>query len=159
MDKLSEEASLASDQDSLLIAQNLSTSSRQGKGVKLMTVHAAKGLEFRIVFIVGLEQGLFPHEPNDPSDGTIEHAEEERRLFYVALTRARERVYLSHSTVRNIYGEQRVNLPSEFISDISSELFEPNSRSDLKTPKGPTSESGRNYLPDITDKYDAPDWL
>ncbi|HEY4483237.1 MAG TPA: UvrD-helicase domain-containing protein [Candidatus Paceibacterota bacterium] len=150
--KLIEEASLASDQDSLMHKSSKT-------GVKLMTVHAAKGLEFRIVFIVGLEQGLFPHEPNDPSDGTIEHAEEERRLFYVALTRARERVYLSHSTVRNIYGEQRVNLPSEFISDIPSELFEPNSRSDLKTPKGPTSESGRNYLPDITDKYDAPDWL
>ena len=144
--KLIEEASLASDQDSLLIAQNLSTSSRQGKGVKLMTVHAAKGLEFRIVFIVGLEQGLFPHEPNDPSDATVEHEEEERRLFYVALTRARERVYLSHSTVRTIYGEQRINLPSEFISDIPTDLFE---QAIIEvTPSTPRNRA-RGLLPDI----------
>lgn len=106
IEKLLTESALASDQDDLEKPQN---------GIKLMTVHASKGLEFDYVFIVGLEQGLFPHE---------EDGEEERRLFYVALTRARKRVYLSWSQIRTIFGAQKVNSPSEFISDIEEEHLE-----------------------------------
>lgn len=100
MDDLLTEVALASDQDEL---------QQPKEGIKLMTVHAAKGLEFDYVFIVGLEQGLFPHE---------EDSEEERRLFYVALTRARKGIYLSWAQIRTIFGAQKVNMPSEFIDDI-----------------------------------------
>src|SRR5690606_1539642 len=86
--------------------------------VRLMTVHAAKGLEFPYVFITGLEEGLFPHERLD--DARIDH-EEERRLFYVALTRAEKRVWLTYAHMRTIFGSQRINLPSSFLSDISPE--------------------------------------
>ena len=86
-----------------------------------MTIHAAKGLEFAHVFICGLEEGLFPHERLD--DTGIDH-EEERRLFYVALTRAIKKLYLTYAHMRTIYGSQRVNIPSSFLNDISTDLVE-----------------------------------
>lgn len=120
IEKLLEDAALATDQDEL----DLSTSSRQGKdgGTKLMTVHASKGLEFDYVFITGLEDGLFPH---NRLDGKKEDEEEERRLFYVALTRARKKVYLSYAGIRTIFGSQQVNTPSEFIDDVGDHLIKP----------------------------------
>ena len=111
--KLIEDASLATDQDDL---------EKDNGGVKLMTVHASKGLEFDHVFVTGLEEGLFPHErmeqDNDHDD------EEERRLFYVAITRAGKKLYLTHTSFRTIYGSQQVNIPSEFLNDIEEELLE-----------------------------------
>ena len=91
--------------------------------VKLMTVHASKGLEFDYVFIGGLEEGLFPHErlSETQSEGD---AEEERRLFYVALTRAKKKVFLSYAGVRTIFGSRQVTVPSEFIFDIDEEFLE-----------------------------------
>jgi superfamily I DNA/RNA helicase len=81
------------------------------EAVQLMTVHAAKGLEFDVVFITGLEQGLFPHEnAAQERDGL----EEERRLMYVAVTRARHRLYLSHAQTRLLHGQTRYCLPSAF---------------------------------------------
>lgn len=91
--------------------------------VRLMTVHAAKGLEFDYVFVTGMEQGLFPHAGYDEKKGK-EEQEEERRLFYVAVTRARERLYLSHAYARTVYGQQNFNAPSEFLSDIPVKLLE-----------------------------------
>jgi DNA helicase-2/ATP-dependent DNA helicase PcrA len=89
--------------------------------VRLMTVHSAKGLEFEYVFIVGLEEGLFPHSAiGDDSD---EKKEEERRLFYVALTRAKEKVFLCFSATRMIFGAKQLNLPSQFLSDIPEYLL------------------------------------
>lgn len=114
--KLLEDAALASDQDSL-------DHKEEKKGVKLMTVHASKGLEFDYVFITGLEDGLFPHED---LHGDREDAEEERRLFYVALTRAGKKLYLSYAGMRTIYGSQQVKTPSEFIHDIPAEFIETN---------------------------------
>ena len=83
--------------------------------VQLMTVHAAKGLEFDCVFITGLEEGLFPHE-NAMSD--FEGLEEERRLMYVAITRARKRLYLSHSQTRMLHGQTRYNIKSRFFDEM-----------------------------------------
>ncbi|HYP84548.1 UvrD-helicase domain-containing protein [Variovorax sp.] len=83
--------------------------------VQLMTVHAAKGLEFDCVFITGLEDGIFPHE-NSMSDR--ESLEEERRLMYVAITRARQRLYLSHSQTRMLHGQTRYNLRSRFFEEL-----------------------------------------
>ena len=83
--------------------------------VQLMTVHAAKGLEFDAVFITGLEEGLFPHEN---SIGEAAGLEEERRLMYVAITRARERLYLSFSQTRMLHGQTRYHLRSRFLDEL-----------------------------------------
>jgi len=83
--------------------------------VQLMTIHSAKGLEFDCVFISGLEEGLFPHE-NSSSD--LDSLEEERRLMYVAITRARKRLYLSFSQTRMLHGQTRYNVKSRFIDEL-----------------------------------------
>jgi DNA helicase II / ATP-dependent DNA helicase PcrA len=85
------------------------------EAVQLMTVHSAKGLEFDCVFITGLEEGLFPHE-NSLAD--YEGLEEERRLMYVAITRARKRLYLSHCQTRMLHGQTRYNLRSRFFDEL-----------------------------------------
>ncbi len=118
LEKLLEDASLASDQDSLIHTENARHATN---GVKLMTVHASKGLEFKYVFIVGLEQDLFPHARGG---ATKEDVEEERRLFYVALTRAEHKLYISYAQVRTIFGMRQINNPSEFLSDIPDHLTE-----------------------------------
>ncbi|OWY38117.1 DNA helicase II [Xenophilus sp. AP218F] len=87
--------------------------------LQLMTVHAAKGLEFQAVFVTGLEEGLFPHE-NSMSDG--KGLQEERRLMYVAVTRARQRLYLSSAQSRMLHGQSRYPIPSRFIEEIPAEL-------------------------------------
>ena len=90
------------------------------EAVQLMTVHAAKGLEFDVVFISGLEQGLFPHEnAAQERDGL----EEERRLMYVALTRARQRLYLSCAQTRMLHGQTRYCVPSAFLEEIPEALL------------------------------------
>ncbi len=110
-----ENAALASDQDEL---------KEDKEAVRLMTVHASKGLEFDQVFIAGLEQDLFPLKHLDEAEMSASEEEEERRLFYVALTRARKKVHLSYSLIRTIYGTQRVNIQSEFLEDIEKSLIE-----------------------------------
>lgn len=88
--------------------------------VQLMTVHAAKGLEFDTVFITGLEEGLFPHE-NALTE--VDGLEEERRLMYVAITRARRRLYLTHARMRRLHGQPRYGLPSRFLEEIPAGLM------------------------------------
>ncbi len=83
--------------------------------LQLMTVHSAKGLEFDAVFITGLEQGLFPHESSLKEDGGID---EERRLMYVAITRARKRLYMSFSQTRMLHGQTRYNMKSRFFDEL-----------------------------------------
>ena len=91
--------------------------------LQLMTVHSAKGLEFNVVFISGLEDGLFPHENSmsETRDGKS-GLEEERRLMYVAVTRARQRLYLSFAQTRMLHGQTRYNLPSRFLDEVPEEL-------------------------------------
>jgi DNA helicase-2/ATP-dependent DNA helicase PcrA len=118
VERFLEDAALQSDQDEIKEERN---------AVRLMTVHSAKGLEFDDVFITGLEQDLFPHSRlNDESafGGRADAAEEERRLFYVALTRARKKVFLSYASVRTLFGAREVHVPSEFIFDIPEEFLE-----------------------------------
>lgn len=112
---LLENAALESDQDELKEKESQDA-------VRLMTVHAAKGLEFPYVFVTGLEEGLFPHQRLD-EHGRIDH-EEERRLFYVALTRAAKKVFLTYAHTRTIFGRDQVNVPSSFLSDIGEEHLE-----------------------------------
>lgn len=92
-------------------------------GVRLMTVHASKGLEFDTVFIVGLEDGLFPLT-REGSKLPREELEEERRLMYVAVTRAKRKLYLTHAMFRTIYGQKDVQIPSEYLFDIPESLVE-----------------------------------
>jgi DNA helicase-2/ATP-dependent DNA helicase PcrA len=115
VESLLSNAALATDQDEL---------KEDKDAVRLMTVHASKGLEFDYVFIAGLEQDLFPHERMGKDELTQGQEEEERRLFYVALTRARKKVFLSWAQMRTVYGSQRINSPSEFIADIGDDLIE-----------------------------------
>lgn len=115
IEKMIADAALTSDQDYL---------DKKNNAVRLMTVHSAKGLEFDNVFVVGLEEGLFPHSGfGDPAAGGTEKEEEERRLFYVAITRAKEKLFLSFSLSRMIFGGKQLNLPSKFLSDIPEHLI------------------------------------
>src|SRR4249920_375508 len=93
-----QEISLYSDQDALREQETLLT---------LMTLHNAKGLEFRAVFMIGMEEGIFPHSRSIEEQGI----EEERRLAYVGMTRAQERLVLTHASSRNLWGSRSFNLP------------------------------------------------
>jgi DNA helicase-2/ATP-dependent DNA helicase PcrA len=119
VEKLLEDAALASDQDSLITSEEKKETKN---AVRLMTVHASKGLEFKCVFITGLEDGLFPHQRQNETEGF--DSEEERRLFYVAVTRAQQKLFLSFANFRTIFGSRQINAPSEFISDIPADLLE-----------------------------------
>ena len=135
-EKLLEDASLASDQDSLMIntphPSPLLVKERGNNTVKLMTVHASKGLEFKYVFVAGLEDGLFPHRKSNKEIDA--DSEEERRLFYVAITRAKEKLFLSFANFRTIFGARQINASSEFISDIPADLLEKEGEKDrIKT--------------------------
>jgi len=118
----------ASDQDSLMVTEG---SKEKPTGIKLMTIHASKGLEFNNVFITGLEDGLFPHERS--GDTLPEDQEEERRLFYVALTRAKEKLFLSFANFRTIFGSRQINSPSVFITDLPRDLLEEEGTNKIKT--------------------------
>jgi len=111
LDAFLQEISLFSDQDALDVER---------ADVTLMTIHNAKGLEFPIVFVIGMEEGLFPHQRSLEEDSE----DEERRLCYVGMTRARERLTLVHAHSRTIFGARGYNLPSRFLSELPQEGVE-----------------------------------
>ncbi|HCJ45692.1 MAG: UvrD-helicase domain-containing protein [Candidatus Moranbacteria bacterium] len=106
-----EEVALSSDTDGI---------SQESDVVHLMTIHSSKGLEFPQVFMLGLEEGIFPHSRSALSSQELE---EERRLMYVGITRAKEKVYLLHAEQRTIFGSTQVNPPSRFLEEIPAELI------------------------------------
>ena len=114
--------------------------------IQLMTAHSAKGLEFDCVFITGLEEGLFPHE-NSLSDR--DGLEEERRLMYVAITRARKRLYLSHSQTRMLHGQTRYHLKSRFFDELPQEALK------CLTPRQNTIPASRGWGQDVATKSGA----
>lgn len=126
VEKFITDTSLLSDQDSL---------TSKATGIRLMTVHASKGLEFDNVFVTGLEQDLFPHKRQDFNSET--DTEEERRLFYVAITRARKGLWLTYCQTRQVFGSTEFRMPSEFLADISDDLvnFEESKQSSFSRPK------------------------
>jgi DNA helicase II / ATP-dependent DNA helicase PcrA len=132
-----QEISLFADQDALRGEQSL---------VTLMTLHNAKGLEFRAVFMIGMEEGIFPHSRS------LEEAmlEEERRLAYVGMTRAQERLTLTHASSRSLWGARNYNLPSRFIDELPEEAV---GREQLR----PTSWSGYGAQRGIAPRTDLPD--
>jgi DNA helicase-2/ATP-dependent DNA helicase PcrA len=132
-----QEISLFADQDALRGEQSL---------VTLMTLHNAKGLEFRAVFMIGMEEGIFPHARS------LEEAmlEEERRLAYVGMTRAQERLTLTHASSRSLWGARNYNLPSRFIDELPEEQVE---RERLR----PASWGGYGAQREIAPRTDFPD--
>jgi DNA helicase II / ATP-dependent DNA helicase PcrA len=108
---------------SAALASDLDDSSENDDRISLMTLHASKGLEFPVVFLVGLEQGLFPsfRSLDDPAA-----VEEERRLCYVGITRAQERLFISHACERRLYGNREMAQPSMFLDEMPDELIEGN---------------------------------
>ncbi len=112
LEKMIEDVALMSDQDEIQSENDV---------VHLMTLHAAKGLEFPVVFMVGLEEGIFPHARSlfNPAE-----LEEERRLCYVGLTRAKEKIFLSFALSRTHFGSTQINPPSRFLSEIPEQLIE-----------------------------------
>lgn len=126
IEKLIEDAALASDQDTIDQAKD------QKDSIRMMTVHASKGLEFEYVFITGLEHNLFPHRKEGVAQ-TEDQKEEERRLFYVALTRAKKKLFLSYAAIRTVFGMREITAPSEFVYDIPEELVEREWGKNIKT--------------------------
>jgi DNA helicase-2/ATP-dependent DNA helicase PcrA len=114
--------------------------------VVLMTLHSAKGLEYPVVFLVGCEEGIFPHNRalTDPSE-----LEEERRLAYVGLTRAREKLLVSHAWHRMLFGQSQYNPPSRFLAEIPAELFDRQGNIDSG------ADHGRTYGRTSSDWHDA----
>lgn len=107
----------------------------------MMTIHSAKGLEFPIVFLVGMEEGLFP---NLRSIGSSEDIEEERRLCYVAITRAKQKLYITRSESRTVYGKTQCSQPSRFLKEIPEEYLEPVKTSLFKKRTSPQHTFGRS---------------
>lgn len=119
------------------------------EALQLMTVHASKGLEFKVVFISGLEEGLCPHEQSTYEANGLE---EERRLMYVAVTRARQRLYLSHAQSRMLHGQVRYGIPSRFLDEIPDKLLK-----HLNSKPVAKSGYGRDYneLPAVMSKQQS----
>jgi DNA helicase-2/ATP-dependent DNA helicase PcrA len=132
IDEFLEQVSLVADTDDIDPATG-----EDGNRVLLMTLHSAKGLEFPVVFLLGMEEGVFPHtraltEPDE--------LQEERRLAYVGITRAQEKLHLSHAWSRNLFGTTQYNPPSRFIEEIPTELIE-----DTGNPSGRGSGARASY--------------
>lgn len=117
--------------------------------VSLMTLHAAKGLEFEVVFMVGMEEGIFPHSRTffEP-----EELEEERRLCYVGMTRAKQQLYLIHASSRMLYGNTQHNVASRFISDIPEEIIDQPIKFAVKS----ADISNESFESDFPDDFDTP---
>jgi DNA helicase II / ATP-dependent DNA helicase PcrA len=135
-----------------LVASTDNIDSEAG-AVHLMTMHAAKGLEFDTVFIAGMEEGLFPHSRSLIDNHQME---EERRLAYVGITRAKRRIYLLWAVTRNIFGSVRVNVESRFLEDIPEALKkdnadEENKKWELKFSRGKNKDKGSRSITDFKD--------
>jgi DNA helicase-2/ATP-dependent DNA helicase PcrA len=133
LDGFLEEVSLVADSDE--VDGDAST-------VTLMTLHTAKGLEYPVVFLVGLEEGVFPHLR---SLGEPDELEEERRLAYVGITRARERLYLSHAWCRSLWGQTQYNRPSRFLDEVPDTLVRM-AAGGRRREGGRSSMSGRDQI-------------
>ncbi len=113
-------------------------------GINLMTLHSAKGLEFNDVFLVGMEEGIFPHNRSFESESELE---EERRLCYVGITRAKEHLWLMNAKKRTLFGQVSMNFPSRFIKEINSDLIDKEESVSLKN----NSYIGNMYERDLND--------
>jgi DNA helicase-2/ATP-dependent DNA helicase PcrA len=139
-----EEVSLETFLDKVSLVSDIDLYEDKGNRVSLMTLHCAKGLEFPVVFIVGMEEGLLPHYRRGEE---IEDLEEERRLCYVGITRAKEKLFLSRAERRSTFGVGRANLPSRFLEELPSEMMdveEPKPEEDRSWSEEPFADFGQH---------------
>jgi DNA helicase-2/ATP-dependent DNA helicase PcrA len=122
-------------------------------GVSLMTLHCAKGLEFAVVFLAGMEEGLFPHSHSRESEAEVE---EERRLCYVGMTRAEQELVLTRAVSRRVFGRSQFNEPSRFLAEIPAELIRDLTRRPPVDLPPRLAEPGRHYVPDEDAVADRP---
>ena len=135
-EKESDDKSLGGFLETVALVADVDHYDQEEEGVTLMTIHSAKGLEFPVVFLVGMEEGIFPHSRSLMDSAEIE---EERRLCYVGMTRAKKRLFLTYATMRNLYGGTQYSIPSRFLGEISPELLDqPGARSFASGGKGKT---------------------
>jgi DNA helicase-2/ATP-dependent DNA helicase PcrA len=105
------------------LAENTEEGKAGDTGVQMMTFHACKGLEFPVVFMLGCEEGLFPSIRDGEDDADME-IEEERRLCYVGMTRAREKLYMTHASFRRVWGDLLYQYPARFFKEIPEAYFD-----------------------------------
>ncbi|HEY8344467.1 MAG TPA: DNA helicase PcrA [Bacillota bacterium] len=120
-EKESDDKSLGGFLETVALVAEADQYDQEQEGVTLMTIHSAKGLEFPVVFLVGMEEGIFPHSRSLMESAELE---EERRLCYVGMTRAKKRLYLTYAAMRNLYGGTQYSIPSRFLGEISPELLD-----------------------------------
>lgn len=130
-DSSADDRSLAAFLEQVSLVSDLDTWDTGANNVTMMTLHSAKGLEFPVVFLVGMEEGIFPHVRSKNTDHELE---EERRLCYVGITRACEELYLTHAYRRTLYGTPATNPPSRFLSEIPAHLFQPGTEPAVSPP-------------------------
>ena len=145
------EPTLAGFLEKITLASDIDSMEDKSDVVTMMTLHSAKGLEFPIVFMVGIEEGLLPHQRSYDSEAELE---EERRLCYVGLTRAQEHLYLTHARSRRLYRDLDYRLPSRFIEEIPPELVDPGTPHE--SPRRPVVSSYDPDEPDLDDEVSFP---
>jgi DNA helicase II / ATP-dependent DNA helicase PcrA len=141
----SEDVSLTAFLQSSALSSDLDNLQEGKKAVSLMTLHSSKGLEFPVVFLVGLEQGLFPNYRSIQDPAALE---EERRLCYVGITRAKERLYLSHVRERRLYGSREPAVRSQFLDELPPELLNSRHSGRQSFTKTDAQTSGKTYTPE-----------
>ena len=165
-EKENENPSLTGFLEEVALISDIDQFDSEADAVVLMTVHSAKGLEFNNVYLIGMEEGIFPG--NQSVYGTPEDIEEERRLAYVAITRAKQRLYISNAYTRLLYGQTGRNLPSRFLEEVPKELCNIKSVSRVGggysgaefrygSPSGGFSQGGRSYGAGSFSSYDSDD--
>ena len=145
------EPTLAGFLEKITLASDIDSMEDKSDVVTMMTLHSAKGLEFPIVFMVGIEEGLLPHQRSYDSEAELE---EERRLCYVGITRAQEHVYLTHARSRRLYRDIDYRIPSRFIEEIPPELV--NQASPYESPRRPVVSSYDPDEPDFEEEVSFP---
>src|SRR5262249_3806928 len=128
--------------ENVALASDVDSWDDQQDRVAVMTLHVAKGLEFAVVYMLAMEQGLLPHERSLPKGEDIE---EERRLCFVGMTRSKDELFLCHANYREFRGQGRYTVPSMFLSEIPSELVQP---LDLSQAHAPPPNSWRQWKRD-----------
>lgn len=152
-----DEASLSNYLEELALASDLDQQNTDTNAITLMTLHISKGLEYPFVFIVGCEENLFPSIRGDETDES--EIEEERRLAYVGMTRAREKLWLTYAQTRRVWGQEQMNLPSRFLNEIPKDLTDFSSGVTAYNSSSFASKYASRKSNDLDDSYQSfPDY-